>query len=283
MLGLEKVADWWEGNKKESEGALQEWVNTSESDFGLYSRAFVATSVSTAMSLGSGLVDVLRLGEGVKEGGWGYAKDALRVLAIAGPIFKLGRLGAAKWTFNPKGGLCASAATAKALRHTGNKMFLSAQSVFARSGSAAPKNLNEFVPMLKIWGVKVNELKLANLGELSKLLQKSKKSVVMFAVRWKIPNTEKGAAHALYAFRNSAGQLRIADRTGAIVDSLSKLEKFYPGISNAVPQGAALLIKNSIVTKGTSLASMLAIEVNALLVRDSQGNKEVQISPVKDN
>lgn len=283
MFRLEKIAEWWEGNQRESQEILQNWVNTSNSDFGLYSRAAVATAVDVSMTLGGGLVDILRIGEGVEEGGWGYARDGIRLLALAGPFLRLGRLAAARWTFNPSpsGNLCASVAAAQTLRQTGTTIFVSAKQIFHRTGCRPPRNLNEFLPVLRSINARVTELPLTNLSQLNRYLQANNKSVILFSVRWRPPRGLADVAHALYAYRNSIGQFKIADRTGRIVNSLSQLENVYSGISNGVPQGSALLIQNSIIVEGTTLASMLALEVNVVLVRSNDADREVQIFPVE--
>jgi hypothetical protein len=50
------------------------------------------TLAEVPVMLGQGTVDALRLGEGCVEGGWGYGKDALRLLQFI-PAFKALRLG----------------------------------------------------------------------------------------------------------------------------------------------------------------------------------------------
>jgi len=50
------------------------------------------TIADVPVTLGQGTVDALRLGEGCVEGGWGYAKDALRLLQFI-PAFKALKLG----------------------------------------------------------------------------------------------------------------------------------------------------------------------------------------------
>ena len=281
MLGLEKIANWWDGKHKESEDILQEWVNNNNSDLEMNAKAVVATIVSTSMILGAGLVDVLRIGEGIKKGGtWGYFQDGLRLLSIAGPIARLGRLGAAKWTFDPGGNWCASIAMAKALRQTGTKLFIRASEVIQKTGFA-PTNLNQFIPVLKSMGARVREVsKLKDMKALEQLVADNPKSVIMFGVTWKFPSGEI-VGHALYAFRDTFGAFKIADRSGKIVSTLSELNVYYPAIGSATPQGAALIIYNSVIVEGTSLASMLAIEVNAFLAQTANG-KEVIFTPVKE-
>ena len=277
MLGLEKIAAWWDEQYVESQEALDEFVtNNDGTNTSVYGRSIIATAAYTSMTLGAGLVDILRIGEGVKEGGWGYAKDGLRILALAGPVVKLGRLGLAKWTYNPPGGICASVAAAQALRQTGNRLFISVYNVLISNGVLIPKNMNQLIPCLIKLGAKTKDLGVPkNVDALKTLTQTHKKSVILFGVAWK----SKG--HALYAYRNSFGSFRIADRTGKIVKSLSELENKYKGIGSASFQGSAVAIKNAVIVEGSSLASMVAIEVNAYLFKDSR-TKEIQIYPVKN-
>lgn len=281
MFGLEKLADWWESEFEESQRILQEWVNKSDSDAELYAKAAGATLVHTAMTLGGGLVDVLRLGEGIKEGGtWGYAQDALRLLSLAGPVAKLGRLGAARWTFSPRGPWCASVATAKALRHTGTRMFVKATEIMAKTGMKPPGNLSEFIPLLRQLKARFEEISsLRNINALETLTHQNPRAVILFGVEWISSRTGKSVGHALYAFRDLKGMFKIADRTGSVVKSLSELERMYPGyagISSAIPSGSAIILKNAIVVEGTTLMSQLAFEVNVILTRE-RGEKEAVI------
>ncbi len=301
MFGIEKIVEWWEGEKVESEEILENWVSkSSKSAFGMYGRVVAATGLSTAMELGGGLVDVLKLGEGVKEGGWGYAKDGLRLLSVAGPMLKLGRLAAARWTFDPAptAGICASVSTTQALRHTATKLFISAKEIADGIGAKPPAGFQEWLPTLKAWGARVKELtdrdllNILNKGkklkkrrrgvedELNEILKVHKKSVALVSVGFWHPLYKKNVGHALYAFRNSRGKLRIVDRSGRRVSSLKKLEDYYPNIGDSWVD-SVLIIKNAIITEATSFFSMLALEVNAVAIKHGDGRREVQISPVK--
>jgi len=75
------AADWadaWEANAAESSAALDQMVSAYPSTWP------VAAAVQTAMDVGSGFVDILKLGEGTAEGGLkGYAQDTLRAVGIA--------------------------------------------------------------------------------------------------------------------------------------------------------------------------------------------------------
>lgn len=265
MFGLEKLADWWDGEKQTSEKALDEFVDNHPDWFGIV----VATAAASAMDLGAGFVDVLRVGEGVKEGGWGYGKDALRVLSFAGPAARLGRLGLARVTPNPSGGVCAWVASAKAIRQTGTKHFATAQELFKAAGHhSAPMSMAEMIPVLKRVGAATKSLgPPKSIKHLEQLTSQNANGVILFGVSW-----SKGG-HALYAFRDMAGKFRIADRTGKVVSSLSEVERFYPGIGNAVPQGAAVHIMNSTITQRTTLASILALEVRTAMLVDHETAK----------
>lgn len=273
MLYLERVANWWDRQHQQSDEILQQWVNNYNSDLELYAKSAVAAILETSMVFGAGMIDTLRIGEGVKEGGWGYGKDALRLLTIAGPIARLGRLGLAKWTFDPGGNWCASVAMAKALRQTGISLFIKVSDVIAKTGGS-PNSMGEFIPILKGLGARIKEVPvLQSIEELKKIVSANPRAVVLFGVAW-----NKGG-HALYAFRNALGMFKIADRTGKVVGSLAELKNFYQGIEMALPQGSAVVVYNAVVTEATSIASMLAMEVNAYIYNENN-QKKVVLMPV---
>ena len=86
-VALSEYADWWDKQKRETEKILTEWVQDNPQWWAVT----VATGVQTSMELGAGFVDVLRFGEGMAQGGVkGFGKDALRLLAILGPLGKAG-------------------------------------------------------------------------------------------------------------------------------------------------------------------------------------------------
>ena len=75
---LSAVADWWDNYAAQTRLILENMV------YGNGDLWWLAASIKTAMDVGSGFVDILRFGQGFAEGGWGYAKDVLRGLAIYG-------------------------------------------------------------------------------------------------------------------------------------------------------------------------------------------------------
>lgn len=277
MLGLEKIADKWDEDKRKTEKVLDRFVDQHPDWFGVV----VATATSTAMEVGGGFVDVLRIGEGVKEGGWGYAKDALRVVSLAGPVAKVGKFGAqltrsglARVTTDPGGPLCAWVASTKALRQTGTRHFAKVTDLIkAAKHSAAPKSMAEMISVLKKMGASGKHLgKPQSMKQLEQLTSQYRDGVILFGVSW-----SKGG-HALYAFRNAAGKFRIADRTGKIVGNLSELDHVYQGIGTALPQGAAVFVRNARIISNqavtnTSLAGILAVEVRAVMLVDESTAK----------
>ena len=83
-----EVADMFEEKRKKRVRDLEEWVVENPQ----WWNVALATVGSTSMEFLGGYVDVLRLGEGAAEGGWGYGKDALRVVSIV-PIGKVVKMG----------------------------------------------------------------------------------------------------------------------------------------------------------------------------------------------
>jgi hypothetical protein len=287
MFGLEKAANWWDGQRKDTEDILQEWVNDSDSSFAMHSKAVTAALVSTSMALGAGLVDVLRLGEGVKEGGWGYAQDGLRLLSFAGPVVRLGRLGLAKWTVDPmpNEGICAMVAIAKAMRQTGNRFFLRAEEVIGKMVEI-PGDLSLIVNKLKyFFGARTTLVPYIYSGpeRLGQILTNHPKSVVLFNIswKWKVRGFEEEVAHMMYAFKDSLGRVKIADRSGKIVSSLKELDSLYPNISSGTLYGNAVVVHNAIIVEGASFFSMLAIEVTGWFKSTVYGN-EITFTAVKD-
>jgi hypothetical protein len=80
------VADFFDGILDWYDEKLDEMVFSYPNHF----TVVLATTMYTGGAIVRGFVDVLRLGEGVKQGGWGYGHDALRLTAVAGPLAKLG-------------------------------------------------------------------------------------------------------------------------------------------------------------------------------------------------
>jgi hypothetical protein len=269
MLALEKLADWWDRRKKESENALDSFVDRHPNLFGVA----VAGSTKTAMDLGAGFVDVLRVGEGVKQGGWGYGRDALRVVSLAGPAARVGRMALTKFIPDVAGPLCARVSATQALRMTGTKHFAAVEDVIKSLSGKVISSMTEIAPELQQFRAGVRNLgPLNSLEHVRDLVNANPKGVITFAVKW-VQRSGGEAAHSLVAYRDWIGRVRFLDRTGAVFGDLEELEqamqragKTYNGIEKAVPYGEALHLANSTVVTALNGTSMIAVETRSLML-----------------
>jgi hypothetical protein len=100
MWVFTKIADWFDKTRQDNErfidSQLQPWVATTlYEDHPWYRNVGVWTAAGTLYALNkftttvaAGFVDVLRVGDGIQEGGWGYGKDAMRLLMVVGPALR---------------------------------------------------------------------------------------------------------------------------------------------------------------------------------------------------
>ena len=232
-----------------------------------YATWTLSTSVAT------GFIDTLRLGDGVQEGGWGYGKDALRLLVFAGPALRLGRLGLSRLASIdafPATGTCAWVAAAKALRMTGVKHFARVEDLAKSAGVFAPN----FPAVTSIAGVVLQYIRqlggvarsipgTAPAGAVEKALAtavaKNPNAVIMFGVRWN--QAGKNLGHAMIALRH-LGRTVILDRTGKIVTALKDLP--YTGIATATLD-EMVLIENATAATVISALSKAALVTNSAL------------------
>lgn len=263
MLFFDEIADWWDEQRRESEEALSDFVTGS----GSWWRIVLATVVHTSMTLGSGLVDLLRLGEGVKKGGWrGLAEDGLRLLTLAGPIAR-GARGVARFLVPnsfPGHGICGWITATQVLRQTGVKHFALLEDLVRASGRSEIDSLylHEIEALLKQLGARTTYLStVQSVKEIAALLARNPRSVVVFGAQY-VHNGVQGG-HALYAFRDILGRIRFVDRTGKVLKSLEELEKIYkssPGIGTATPVHA-VVVQNARVAQLITGGATIALEV----------------------
>lgn len=264
MLFFDEIADWWDEQRRESEEVLSEFVTGSDSWF----RIVTATFFHTAMTLGSGLVDLLRLGEGVKRGGWrGIAEDGLRVLTLAGPVVR-GVRGLSRFLAPnpfPYHDICGYVSATQALRQTGVNLFATLDDLVRASGGQAPGPvfMHQIEMMLKQLGARTKAVPSAtSMADIVRLARKNPNAVIMFGVRFQSGGVE--AAHAIYAFRDVLGRIRFVDRTGRVMNSVEELEKIYkhlPGIGKGVAQGDAVIVYQAKVARLITGTSAIALEV----------------------
>jgi len=276
------AANWWDKQRNESESFLEEFVKDNPNQFGV----IVATAVHTSMVLGSGIVDLLRLGDGISQGTTkGFAQDGLRLLGIAGPAGKGIQLlksqlntNVAKLVVDNGGPICSWVASTKALAQTGHK---SGKKIFAAVDDLAKAvgvsvqqiggiSINAMaVNLLKI-GAKVGQVKaVTSTREIVKILPRNG-SVILVSLRGMKNNTQIGG-HAVYFFRDIHGKVKIMDRTG-VYNSLDELAVMYGQVDQFIPR-AATTIQNIyaklVMPKGSFV---LTIEVLGV-VNDDVVNK----------
>lgn len=268
MHAASDIADWWDEQHRISSKALDDMVDAHPNWFSVT----VATLAETSMTLGAGLVDVLRLGEGVAEGGVkGYLHDGLRLLQVAPAAGKLSRFVLARVLVDAGGDICTWMSATKALRQVGVSSFATVDDLARAAGFGKVSELggafvDALLPALRSLGARVTALPV--LRDISGVMASVRgNSVVMFSVEWKMGAEQVG--HTLYAFRDLLGRLRIADRTGAVVSGLAELEKYYPGIAQAKVYGSAALVEGPRILLVDGVG-VLAMEVRAQLVANPE-------------
>src|SRR5262249_22209299 len=141
--------------------------------------AYGINTLSTEV-LGS-FVDVLRLGDGVREGGWGYGRDVLRLLVIAGPTLRVARYGitlVAAVDEAPQIGNCTWVAATRALRMTGVKHYARVGDLAQAAGVSGVADtggafVNDLLPPLKAVGAEAKPL--GNFSSMSQVIEAAAK------------------------------------------------------------------------------------------------------------
>jgi hypothetical protein len=287
MWKFTELAEWWEGKHKESDAALDGWVESSNYSEGAM---IVAASTKALMTFGAGFVDVLRLGDGVKDGTLkGMGTDAMRALAIfpvgkAANLFKSARgVTLAKVVVDTGGPNCFWVASAKAFTQIGQrfngKLLVSVEDLAKALGMPMTKikqipNLSTGIGYLKELGAKVGPVRrISDAADIAKMVPLNG-GVVMIAVHVKRGTTTAG--HAFYAYRNSIGQIRYMDREvgkmGAegirsVFTSIEEIGVLYG--AKLIPYEAAL-IENVVVKSVLHEAPRLFIPILGVIATNSQ-------------
>jgi hypothetical protein len=250
-----------------------------------------AATTKAFMTVGAGFVDLLRLGDGVKEGSLnGVGEDALRVVAIfpvgkAASMLKSAKgLSVARFIADTGGPICFWVASAKALHHVGQKysgrLLVSVEDV--AKALKMPMDMPWKIPNLATGmsylqriGAKVGPVKkVAATSDIVKMLPRDG-SVVMIAVHV-MRNGKVAAGHAIYAFRNNLGQVRFMDRTvgralptGATQGIYKSIEELAPvyGANALVPFEASVL-HNVFVRSVAHEAPILVIPVLGVMAEE---------------
>jgi hypothetical protein len=248
-MALSGVADWWDQQKKETEQILSDWVSQHPGYFSV----ITATAVQTSMDLGAGFVDVLRVGEGVAEGGWkGYGKDALRLISLLGPLGRAGGMAARylqpliasrmiRFAVQVGGvdGPCTFQAINNATKITrGNTFFVTVAdmaggvgkrvSQLAQSGGLYELGAwtDEMIPFLRNAGMRVREVQGIKLVSQVTDLAKNSTGPVVFSIKATV-RSASGATqellHSVIAMRMPNGVVKFADYGGKFQLTLSEL------------------------------------------------------------
>jgi hypothetical protein len=281
MFAVSDIADWWDEQHRQAKRELDRFVDNNPNLFGV----LVATTVSTAMEVGAGTVDMLRFGQGIAEGGVkGAAKDALRLIGLAGPLGrgagiaqKMANAKLARMIVDTGGGVCGWVSGAQALRQTGTKAFVAvedlARALGMRIAQLGGSQLANRVEMFRQIGAKISPLRQVNSFEDVARMTRNDGAVTMFNI---FGNRMQGGVlrrvgHAAYAFRDSFGRLRIMDRggragrTGEVFESLEELARKYRIQGQWSLREAAVM--ENVFAKFMSMASsapVFALDVYAL-------------------
>jgi hypothetical protein len=287
------VADWFDKTRNDNDAwidaQLQPWVATTlYDDSPWYRNLGVWTAAGTLYALNkftttiaSGFVDVLRLGDGVKEGGWGYGKDALRLLMVVGPALRTARYAVSLVPAVDALQLnnCSWVAAARLLRLTGARPLAELSDVAKWMGLGAEETAEiwprELTPAMRSLGANVREgsLQTGTIKELAKVtLRENPQAATLFSVRFNMGGESVG--HTLIAVRSVFGGMKIIDRTGRMVNSLIELEDLYPGIGSATVDAKVVVGQNTIAVKSLGTLPTLANVV-------SQGSSGFDGSPAK--
>jgi hypothetical protein len=231
------VADDFDVQLNQAQDVLDRWVENT----GYSKGAMVAASTTIAfMRVGQSFMDLLRLGNGVRDGGWrGVGSDALRLITVAGVagagVTRLSRILAVTQAAGQN--TCAWVTAANALQRTGNRFFVTLEELAKAArvnlprvivqGSGTPE-LQGLIRALKQIGVPVRSVvpysqRLESLISLVK--NNGTGGVVGFAIRYGQAGTRYG--HQLFA-TVSNGAVIIMDTDGTLYRSLAALQKTYP-------------------------------------------------------
>ncbi|HUT29099.1 MAG TPA: LysM peptidoglycan-binding domain-containing protein [Sedimentisphaerales bacterium] len=281
MFAASEIADWWDEQHRQAKAELDRFVERNPNLFGV----LAATAVATAMEVGAGTVDTLRFGQGTAEGTLaGVGKDALRLIGLAGPLGRgaktlqtAARARLARLIVDPGGGICGWVSGAQALRQTGAKAFAAVDDLARALGKTIRElggsRLVSRIEQFKQIGARIGPVRtVTSLDDVARMTRNNG-SITMFNVfgRRMVGGRLESVGHAVYAFRNNLGRLRIVDRGGSagtrgqVFSSLEDLATKY-GIEGQWALKEAAVMENVFAKFMTSISSapVFALDVYAL-------------------
>lgn len=283
------AADWWEANRQYTgdwaRRSLGEFVDAHPNFFGVVVATVGQTAIEAPMAIGAGFVDMLNLGKGAAEGGWGFLQDGLRLVSVVSIAARGAQMAITQVLAASRLGNCAWIAAAKAMMQTGTRPFCLVGDLARAAGvrvTGGVQSLQELLPALQKLGANVRMLNQpSNMIELIGAAQKNANGVLLFAIRWSNKafvtpsNPTGGAGHALVAYWDAVQGFQIADRYGKVVKSLSELESLYPGIGSSQLGGGLAFIERALVPQ----ASLMKAAVTGSLLDAFALEMKVVFSP----
>jgi hypothetical protein len=304
MWGLEKIADAFDKMHADVQRDLDrslligggQWAgetfdqNSALGTVGTWGTAIaagLAYSISTfTLSSGKALVDVLRLGEGVKSGTLtGVGQDSLRVLNIVPALGMVGKLGTAgraasianagrvTGTFNAVSQeysfACGPTAVAAASRLSGLQKTMTLEEVAVQVGKSNVKSptfdgmwFDEVKTVLNGVSSSTKELNMGGSGiEAVEAVAAQGKGPVVFGVQWwsgfqparNVRFATTDPDHYLVAFRNMRNQVMVADQVG--IRPISQLGNLPNGVGQFTLSSRALLVGDGVLMQTAKLGN----------------------------
>jgi outer membrane protein OmpA-like peptidoglycan-associated protein len=296
-----KFTEFADGLDEASEKADQLVLKGADEDVDRWWGVRVAHAANYAANrietfLWGGYVDLLRLGDGIKEGGWrGWAQDGLRLLQIL-PLARASKFigrslrranrirRAVAISERPGEKICGWVSMKQALIQTGVKHAATLDDVIEAARGIALKDsiglyASEMAEILRNAGAKVTPLlgdaERMAFQDLEALVRRQKGGVVMFNLNFenvlRAPGEAAMAGHSLFAYLNDLGEFRMVDRSG-MLRALSDIEQFYPGITKGHISGAFHMADALVVRVLDELSGgpvwKIAFEIRSLFLGD---------------
>ena len=276
-MAFSEYADWWDKQKRETEKILGEWVEENPQ----WWTVAVATGVQTSMDLGAGFVDVLRFGEGMAQGGFaGVGKDALRLLAILGPLGKAGgmlsrliHLNRIRLAVQVQGvtGPCTFQAINNATAIARGKSYfitlkdmakavgrpLNTIAKDAAGDGVLGAHVKQGLDFMVSQGIKVTQLQARSIQGVTQLA-KAQDGVTVFAIRC-VTNRGEIIKHSVIAVRDVLGRVRFADYGG-------KYHTTLEGLVDSLNYGAVNKAGINLM-EGQAIGAVRTMEVTGLMER----------------
>lgn len=233
---LGDVADDYDSQQTQAQQILDRWVENTHYNVGAM---LVASTTTAFMVFGQSFVDLLRFGNGVKDGGLrGYGKDALRLISIGGiggaAITRLSRILAVNQAAGTM--TCSWVTAVNAMKMTGQRFFVTLDELAKAAGVSLPaisatgsgaNELRALIAAFKQMGIPVRNVLPASsdIESLVPLVRNNSGSVVGFAINY-VSKTGEIVGHQLFAVCKGTSVM-IMDTAGEVYNGVAALKKVY--------------------------------------------------------